>query len=54
MPSASSVFSTAGNVNGMLLRPFRQRVDLTTVTLLMVLLLVIAGQWHLVLERVEI
>jgi len=41
-------------VNAMMLRPFRQRVDLESVVLLLVLLLVITGGWHLVLERVEL
>lgn len=47
------LFSTAGAVNAMLLRPFRQSVDIGNVVLLLVLLLAIAGQWHLVLERVD-
>ncbi len=48
------IASTIGQVNAMMLRPFRQRVDLTTVVLMLILLLALAGQWHLVLERVEI
>jgi hypothetical protein len=46
--------STVGAVNSTVLRPFRQQVDITTVALLLVLLLAVAGQWHLVLERVEV
>jgi hypothetical protein len=48
------VWSAIGQVNAMLLRPFRQQVDVETTALLLVLLLCAAGAWHLVLERVEI
>ena len=40
-------------VNSAILRPFRQRVDLELVILLFVLVLVIGGGWHIVLETVE-
>lgn len=46
--------SSVTQLQATLLRPFRQQVDLTTVALLLVLLLAAAGQWHLVLERVEL
>jgi hypothetical protein len=48
------VLGTLGGVDAMLLRPFRAPVDLVQTGLLLVLLLAIAGQWHLVLERVEL
>lgn len=48
-----SVWQTASRINAMLLRPFRQQVDITTAVLLFVLLLTIAGQWHLILAKVE-
>ncbi len=37
----------------MLLRPFRQQVDLATVALVLVLLLAGSGMWHLVLARID-
>jgi len=46
--------ATIGQVNAMLLRPFRQRVDIETLVLLLALLLVATGSWHLILERVEL
>jgi hypothetical protein len=46
--------ATLAQINAMVLRPFRQRADLPTVALLLVLLLAAAGAWHLVLERVEL
>jgi hypothetical protein len=45
---------TVQRVNGILLRPFRQRVNLLDAALLLALLLAIAGMWHLVLERLEL
>lgn len=47
-------FETPSQINTLLLRPFRQEVDLETVSLLIVLVLVASGMWHLVLERVEL
>ncbi len=49
----ASAGGTVGRVNAMLLRPFRQRVDLVTVALVLVLLLVAGGMWHLVIERID-
>lgn len=46
--------ATVTRVNGILLRPFRQRVNLLDAALLLVLLLAVAGMWHLVLERLEL
>lgn len=56
MPAAAAkpMLRTIGQVNGMLLRPFREPVDLETAVLLLVLLGLAAGAWHLVLERVEL
>jgi hypothetical protein len=50
----SALASTAGQIHAMLLRPFRRQVPLLDTVLLLVLLLALAGQWHLVIERVEI
>jgi hypothetical protein len=47
-------WQTVYAVNSMLLRPFRQRVDMELVALVLVLLLAIAGQWHLVVERIDV
>lgn len=44
---------TIQRVNGILLRPFRQRVSLVDTALLLVLLLVVTGLWHIVLERID-
>lgn len=49
-----NIAATVGQVNAMLWRPFRTRVDLETAVLLLALLLVVTGGWHLVLERVEL
>jgi hypothetical protein len=49
----SQISGIAGQVNAMLLRPFRQRVDIGNAALLFVLVLALAGQWHLVVEKVE-
>lgn len=54
MTTFRGVAATIGLVNQAMLRPFRQRVDIETVALLFVLLAVVAGGWHLVLERVEL
>lgn len=48
-----SVTGTVASINALLLRPFQQQVDIVTVALLLVLLLALAGQWHIVIERVE-
>lgn len=53
MFAIASPGGTLGQVNAMLLRPFRQRVDLPTVVLVLVLLLAGSGMWHLVLERLD-
>jgi len=45
---------TIAQVNSMLIRPFRQQVDIETLALVLALLLVAAGMWHMVLERVEL
>jgi uncharacterized membrane protein len=45
---------TLKQLNGMVLRPFKQPVDLETVLLLLALLLIAAGGWHMVLERIEL
>jgi hypothetical protein len=45
---------TVKQLNAMVLRPFRTSVDLETVALLLALLMVAAGAWHLVLERIEL
>jgi hypothetical protein len=50
----SGLPATVQRVNGILLRPFRQRVNLLDAALLLALLLAIAGMWHLVLERLEL
>ncbi len=56
---ASAVFALVppggivGQVNSMLLRPFRQQVDMVTVALVLVLLLAASGMWRLVLERID-
>jgi hypothetical protein len=50
----ANVAATIGQINKMLWRPFRQRVDMETAVLLLALLLVLCGGWHLVLERVEL
>jgi hypothetical protein len=51
--SPARIIGTIGQVNGMVLRPFRQRVDIWNVVLLLIILLAIAGQWHLVLQRID-
>lgn len=43
-----------GQVDAMLKRPFRQMVDLELVFLLLAFLLVAAGAWHMVVERLEL
>jgi hypothetical protein len=45
---------TLAQLNAMVLRPFRQTVDLETVVLLLALLMVAAGTWQLILERIEL
>jgi uncharacterized membrane protein len=45
---------TIAQLNAMVLRPFRTQVDIETVALLLALLMVSAGLWHLVLERIEL
>ena len=50
----AGVVATLGQVNGTLLRPFRQSVSLLDVALVLALLLTVAGMWHLVLDQVEI
>ena len=45
---------TLAQINAMVTRPFRMPVDLETVVLLLTLLFVAAGTWHLVLERIEL
>jgi hypothetical protein len=47
-------FSSVGQVNRVLLRPFQQEVDLLTVALVLALLLVVSGLWHITLERIEL
>lgn len=54
MPSASAFVSTVAGFNRAMLRPFRQQVSIVDVALALVLVLVIAGQFHLILERVEL
>lgn len=41
-------------INGMMLRPFQQEVDLETVVLVFALVLTASGAWHYVLERLEL
>jgi hypothetical protein len=48
------IFETLLAVNDAVLRPFRQRVDLETITLLLIIALTVAGAWHIVLETVEL
>lgn len=48
------VVATLQQVNGMFLRPFREKVDIETVILLLVLWGCVTGMWHLVLERIEL
>lgn len=48
------MLSTIAAANALLTRPFRKRVDVETTALLLALLIVAAGLWHLVLERVEL
>lgn len=50
----TSPFSAVGQVNAVLLRPFQQQVDLLTVALVLALLLVVSGLWHITLERIEL
>lgn len=45
---------TIGQIASMAVRPFRTEVDLETTALLLALLLVACGGWHLVLERLEL
>jgi uncharacterized membrane protein len=45
---------TVVQLNAMVLRPFRVRVDIGLIVLLLALLSVAAGAWHLVLDRVEL
>jgi hypothetical protein len=51
--SGPGLLGVARGINATVLRPFRQRVDLLTAGLLLVLLLALAGQWHLIIETVE-
>lgn len=48
------MLATIARVNATLARPFREVVDVETVALILALLLVAAGGWHLVLERLEL
>lgn len=41
-------------VNAMALRPYRQRVDIVTLVLALAILGLIAGQWHLVVNKLEV
>lgn len=50
----AGAFATISQVQQMALRPFRQQVDIEMTVLLLALLLVAAGAWHMVLERVEL
>lgn len=43
-----------GQVNSMALRPFRQEVDWVTLALAFALVTLAAGQWHFVVEKVEV
>ncbi len=45
---------TLAQLNAMVLRPFRQPVDLELVLLLLALLLIAAGGWNMVLDRIEL
>lgn len=50
----SATVNTVRQVNAMALRPYRQRVDLINLGLALAILLLIAGQWHLVVEKLEV
>jgi hypothetical protein len=41
-------------VNNMALRPYRQQVDIVTLGAAFLLLTLAAGQWHFVVEKVEV
>lgn len=45
--------ATVRLINRNLLWPFHHRVELTDVLLWLVLLAVIAGEWHFVVERID-
>jgi hypothetical protein len=48
------VLPTVAQLNRMVLKPFGEQVDVQTVALLLVLVLALAGAWHLTLERIEL
>jgi hypothetical protein len=50
----AQVVNSVRQVNAMALRPYVEQVDLVTLLLAFAILMLIAGQWHLVLEKVEI
>lgn len=50
----AATVDTFRQVNAMALRPYRVRVDLTTLVLSLALLLFVAGQWHMVVEKLEV
>lgn len=50
----ASPVAAVGQICATVRRPFREQIDLETVVLLLALLLVAAGAWHMVLERVEL
>lgn len=45
---------TIAGINALVLRPFRERVDIEGLVLLLVLATALAGMWHLVIERIEL
>jgi hypothetical protein len=47
------MFATIANANAILLRPFRQRVDVETVALALVFALFAAGAWHITLSTLR-
>jgi hypothetical protein len=47
------VIASIAAINAILIRPFRQRVDLETVSVAFVLLLAVAGGWSIVLDEVR-